>query len=70
MDIANFKNFMSTEDRQTVLDLLTKLQDKFEDKGMSASTPGSANYFFGVTDGINHCMKVLNGIDDDYLDGI
>lgn len=54
---------LTNEQQEKISLLFEKLMSKF-------NKPNSSEYFDGVVDGINHCHKVINGIKDDYLDGI
>lgn len=49
--------------KEAVIELLEALMKKY-------SRPNDAGYHNGVEDGIGHAWKILNGIQDDYLDGI
>ncbi len=60
---------MSDETRKKLSDLFEKLMAKYE--GLSNGDDDFVNsYYSGVIDGINNCYKVVNGVVDDYLDGI
>lgn len=74
LNIIKFKNFLTEDDRKTILDMFEKVQTKYSKIAVNAEQENkkesTISYFYGVVDGINHCMKMLNGIEDDYLDGI
>ena len=44
--------------------------DKYNKKGNKDLNNPNSMYFLGVADGINHCYKIINGIEDDYLDDV
>lgn len=65
MKDVNLNFDLTEEQKEKILVLFEKVQIKFERMGK-----GDAEYFEGVVDGINHCMKMIQGIKDDYLDGV
>lgn len=50
------------ETKTKILSIFDKLMTKYQ-------RPDN-EYFDGVVDGINHCRKVIEGIEDDYLSDI
>jgi len=73
-DVSSFKKLLSEDDRKTILDMFEKVQTKYSRKAGKAETEGKEDkivfYNYGVVDGINHCIKMLMGIEDDYLDDV
>lgn len=73
-DINIFKKLLSNNDRDIILNMFEKVQTKYSRKAGQAETDGKEDriifYNHGVVDGINHCIKMILGIEDDYLDGI
>jgi hypothetical protein len=73
-DVSSFKKLLSDNDRKIILDMFEKVQTKYSRKAGQAETNGKEDkiifYNYGVVDGINHCIKMIMGIEDDYLDGV
>ena len=64
---------LSEEDRKAVLDLFERVQAKYDLMAVKAIESGkndAESYYNGVVDGINHCFKIITGVEDDYLDGV
>lgn len=73
MNIEEYKKLTTSENRKIIIDLFEKVQTKYSKMSYHAEKEGKsdiAGYMTGVADGINHCRKILEGIRDDYLDGI
>ena len=73
-DVSSFKKLLSDNDRKTILDMFEMVQTKYSKRASKAEIEGKEDknvfYNYGVVDGINHCIKMLMGIEDDYLDGV
>lgn len=67
---THFKPIIKYSDKQKHIDLLEKLINKHQTKSTNSSTESGEMYNQGVVDGLNIAFKILNNIDDDYLDGI
>ncbi len=50
------------------LDVLEAIMQKYSRMAHSRNEPNM--YFTGVADGINHSWKFIQGIYDDYMDGV
>lgn len=57
---------LTDEQKLKISELFEKLMNKYE----LMSNKKNNVYFSGVVDGINHCYKIINGKEDDYLDNI
>jgi hypothetical protein len=58
---------LTDEQKLSISELFEKVMNKYE---LKSNIGKDSIYFSGVTDGINHCYKIINGISDDYLDDI
>lgn len=73
--VEDFKKLLSDEERQIILDMFEKVTEKYNRRATQAEAADGLNsnnlyYNYGVTDGINHCYKMISGIEDDYLEGV
>jgi hypothetical protein len=72
--MKNLTDSLTFEERQAIINLFERVQLKYENIASNAESEGKPDkivmYNYGVADGINHCMKMINGVKDDYLDGI
>lgn len=59
---------ISDESKKYILSIYEKLINKYS--SLSNRSKDSCDYFNGVADGVNHCRKVIEGIEDDYLEDI
>lgn len=66
-------NKLTDEQKNYLIKIIENVMDKYEKKASDAEKRGDKNslhYNSGVSDGLNHAYKIINGIDDDYLDGV
>lgn len=66
--IISLKDIGLTKEQVNQLnDWFEKVMIKYSRKAYINPNKDSSNYFDGVADGINHCSKIVRGIEDDYL---
>lgn len=75
--IESIKAKLDKRDRLFLTTIIEKVQTKYqrratlhESNDLDENNKEKLYYNYGIADGLNHAMKIIDGIFDDYLDGV